>query len=545
MSQTAEKIEKLIQRINLLYGMIIPIIIGIIFGRILNTINPDFFRTSHDATILYYTITVGGALVLLAHYKTAGSLSRRLLGFVYVFYMLSVGALIVFIDPYPTPYYFQIIAALIAVDLVFGEKIQKVATVYFSIILFASYYFTTDEVSAQGLTVTLLYCVGAALVAFLVSRYRRISDQERNLMDKSSKQSQFERQRLLSLVNNMGETVISTNKDCKVVLYNAAALALLDTNQSLNNRSIDNVLPIKDVNGKRAKLSKLIKDSEKGFSSSDYVHEFSANDSMNLYINVAPIKVGYKQDVDDGYIIMIRDITKEKSLEEERDEFISVVSHELRTPAAVAEGYISNAMFAAGQKQNKLSVDDALKEAHEQVLYLANMINDLATLSRAERSDVKIDLVEVDPDSLLREVGEEYAPSAQDKGLIFTVSAAKDTKAIYTSELYLREVLQNFITNAIKYTQKGSIVLHVRSDDKGRAIFSVADTGIGLGKSDKKHIFEKFFRSEDYRTRESSGTGLGLYVTAKLAHKLKATISVDSQLNKGSTFSITVPSLKK
>ena len=86
--------------------------------------------------------------------------------------------------------------------------------------------------------------------------------------------------------------------------------------------------------------------------------------------------------------------------------------------------------------------------------------------------------------------------------------------------------------------------MHVRTNKAGDAVFSVADTGIGLSKADQKRVFDKFFRSEDYRTRESSGTGLGLYVTAKLAHRLGAQIALESELNKGTTFTITVPSLE-
>ena len=129
------------------------------------------------------------------------------------------------------------------------------------------------------------------------------------------------------------------------------------------------------------------------------------------------------------------------------------------------------------------------------------------------------------------------------KNIKLTISVADDIKSIQTAQLYLQEILQNFVTNAIKYTKKGAILVHVRTNAAGDAVFSVADSGIGLSKSDQKRVFDKFFRSEDFRTRESSGTGLGLYVTAKLAHRLNATIDLESELNKGTTFTITVPSL--
>ncbi len=239
----------------------------------------------------------------------------------------------------------------------------------------------------------------------------------------------------------------------------------------------------------------------------------------------------------------MRDITKEKSLEDERDEFISVISHELRTPLAIAEGNLGNAIYITNKNESPRIVSDSLNEAHEQVIFLANMINDLATLSRAERTNVKLELKEIVLTDVIEEINLNYSRSAKDKNLKLAVTCASDTKNIVTSELYLKEILQNFVTNAIKYTAKGTVLIHARSNTKGEAVFSVSDTGIGLSKSDQKRVFEKFFRSEDYRTRESSGTGLGLYVTAKLAHLIHAQITLESELNKGTTFTITIPTL--
>jgi signal transduction histidine kinase len=110
--------------------------------------------------------------------------------------------------------------------------------------------------------------------------------------------------------------------------------------------------------------------------------------------------------------------------------------------------------------------------------------------------------------------------------------------------LYVREVLQNFITNAIKYTEKGSITLGAKPDHGRGAEFSVTDTGIGISRSDQERVYDKFFRSDDFRTRKTNGTGLGLYVTLKLARLLHAELNLESELNKGSTFSILVPNLK-
>lgn len=117
-------------------------------------------------------------------------------------------------------------------------------------------------------------------------------------------------------------------------------------------------------------------------------------------------------------------------------------------------------------------------------------------------------------------------------------------EALMSSRLYVKEILQNFITNAIKYTEEGSVTIGAHQTLKG-VRFEVIDTGIGISKTDKERVFDKFFRSEDFRTRAHNGTGLGLYVTLKLARLLNAEVSLESELNKGSTFIIDIPNIKK
>jgi signal transduction histidine kinase len=239
----------------------------------------------------------------------------------------------------------------------------------------------------------------------------------------------------------------------------------------------------------------------------------------------------------------MRDITHEKSLEEERDEFISVVSHELRTPIAITEGNISNAQFVANKSKADAVIQDALKQAHEQIMFLASMVNDLATLSRAERGKLNVDIEPIDIYALFKDLTASYEPQAKVRKLAFKTDIKGAPHQLKSSKLYVREILQNFITNAIKYTDKGTVTVSAEVAPKG-ITFAVSDTGIGISKSDQEKVFDKFFRSEDFRTRKTNGTGLGLYVTMKLARLIHAEIDLHSELNKGSTFTIFIPDLQ-
>ncbi len=376
-------------------------------------------------------------------------------------------------------------------------------------------------------------------IAIKISQFQQIDQQTLN---KSQAEEGLAHDRILTIVNNLADAILSTDKHGIIQVYNAASLNLLDTNTSLNGSSVDTVVKLFDKDNKPVKLRKAFK-TAKGVISRDDVTTTISGETIRLSLIYSPIRNTNSGDDEeaDGYVIILRDITKQKSLEEERDEFISVVSHELRTPITIAEGTLSNAQVMMSRNDiPKTTLEESVTMAHDQVLFLARMVNDLSTLSRAERgvadATEKIDVAE-----LIHDLYNEYAPQAEAKGLHFNLDLVPQAGSVEASRLYLKELLQNIVTNAIKYTKEGSVTVRVAKQDT-LLTFAIEDTGIGISKSDQAHIFEKFYRSEDYRTRETGGTGLGLYVVSKLSKKLRTTIVMKSRLNHGSVFSFQLPS---
>lgn len=351
----------------------------------------------------------------------------------------------------------------------------------------------------------------------------------------------LEHERLNSLINSMADGVIAIDSKSKVVTYNAAVLALLDRNTSIKGKLLQSVLPLLDKENKPVDVRELIKSTRVPTTNRDYRMRYESDGSIvNIFLSIAPVHLGYGRDSHGGYVILLRDITKEKSLEEERDEFISVASHELRTPMAIAEGNVSNALFVLKKGGDIQEISKALEATHDQILFLTDLVNDLSTLSRAERGRLPVDLEPINVHDLIVEVADSYRSQIEAKGLVLKTDLDPKLELLNSSKLYLKEIIQNFMTNAIKYTSAGQIRL-VANFKRGGVMFEISDSGIGISKSDQAKIFSKFFRSEDYRTRQSSGTGLGLYVTKKLADLIRAQISMESKLNHGSTFSIFVP----
>jgi signal transduction histidine kinase len=341
----------------------------------------------------------------------------------------------------------------------------------------------------------------------------------------------------------MVDGVITVDGHAKIDIYNGAALNILDLNSSMLGKRLGNVCKLSDSNNQSVDIVELVKNTHTAYVSRDYSLMYVDGSKINLYLSIAPVHLGYGKTDKQSYVIVLRDISHEKSLEEERDEFISVVSHELRTPITIAEGSISNAQFVVNKSGGNDMISKALDAAHQQTLFLADMINDLSTLSRAERGKLTTEIESINMHDLLSDLKHNYEKDAAAKGLKMFTELSPHLELLMSSKLYVREVLQNFITNAIKYTDKGHITVGAKPHDKGVIVW-IEDSGIGISKSDQEKIYDKFFRSENYETRKTSGTGLGLYVTMKLAHLLHADITTKSALGKGSKFSIYLPNLR-
>lgn len=353
----------------------------------------------------------------------------------------------------------------------------------------------------------------------------------------------LEHQQLRALINSMADGVIATDEQGKITMYNGAALNILDKNSALDASYIGNALKLIGENDQPIDSTRLIVSTKIQTISRDYRLKYSDDSIINVYLSIAPVKPGYGSVSQGGFVILVRDITKEKSLEDERDEFISVVSHELRTPVTIAEGNLSNAQIIMDRGNDQVKLKETLVQAHDQILFLASLINDLSTLSRAEHGTLDVDYVSINVPQLVQKLVDNYTPSVEKKGLKLFAEVDPTLEVLQSSSLYVREILQNFITNAIKYTEQGHITISVKPANGG-VKFIISDTGIGISKNDQERVFSKFFRSEDFRTRKNSGTGLGLYVTMKLAKMINAQVSLDSTLNQGSSFTIYIPNME-
>jgi len=516
----------------------LAVAIGCMAGQALFT---DYLHVPH-ASYLYAILTI---VVLLTLGQTlVKNPSRDWKIAEQVLYYLVTFISFAFILPLPSPYLIFVILLGLLTFFEFGMTGLNIGLGTLFVGLTARFLQLHGWHHATELSVFLVSYLITAVMTYYAVAFLRIAQEELTQVDRSNAQARNNEQRVASLINNITDGVIAVDHLFRVVIYNAAALDVLDVNIDIKGKKLSQLFHPINAEKQPVDIGELLEATTTPTVNRDLRLAYKDGSISNLFIGIAPIYLGYGKAENNGFTLILRDITREKSLEEERDEFISVVSHELRTPIAIAEGNISNAEFITNKTGDISAVKKTLQEAHNQVIFLSDMINDLSTLSRAERGKLEVEVEAINVHDLLNELGDNYRAEAQSKGLEVHVEPDAKLELLHSSKLYVREILQNFITNAIKYTEKGSVTIAAHPDQRG-VLFTVTDTGIGISKADQERVFDKFFRSEDFRTRKANGTGLGLYVTMKLTRLIHAEIELQSELNKGSTFSIFIPNFEE
>lgn len=495
----------------------------------------------------YFAIGVSVTLILMILLRVFdfASVNSRPRVYLIAYYVLVFFGFVT-LSTAATPYTLGLFLLVFLTNLYYGSRGVIFSIIFFGFASLAKYIYLDLTIGLSyddKLNILVAFLVFVATGSIFIN-IQKVFDWDRQQLHTTSRKAILEGRRLRALINNMTESVLVLDKVCTVRLYNAAALALFDTNTSLEGKTPASFGIFKDDKGNLMTIESMLPTTATPVSRDDIRLWYSDEDTAALSITITQLQTSYShEDEETGYIMTIRDITREKSLEEERNEFISVISHELRTPVTVTEASISNSMLVNKNNGDNEKVGKALTLAHDQSIFLANMLNDLSTFARAEKGMLELNLESFSPGELATQLTTDYSREAQAKQMQIVADVGPDTPpTIASNRLYLREILQNFITNAIKYSDQGTVTIHVAKKDNG-VQYDIIDQGIGISTSDQKKVFDKFFRSEDFRTRSRNGTGLGLYIVKKLAKIINASFALSSEVGKGSTFSIIVPDL--
>ncbi len=240
-----------------------------------------------------------------------------------------------------------------------------------------------------------------------------------------------------------------------------------------------------------------------------------------------------------GAVIVLHDITEIRRLERARRDFIANISHEFKTPLTAIQGFAETLLGGAlDDAQNRRRFLEIMRE---HALRLGRLTDDLLKLAQIEAGQMNRDNQPVAVSQIIDPCMEVARIEAQQKKLLLEADYGADLPLVSGDLRSLQEILQNLLDNALRYTAAGGSIRVKAAVEGSEMVLSVADTGIGIPKAEQERIFERFYRADAARSRESGGTGLGLSIVKHLVEAHGGRIRVESEVGKGSTFYVHLP----
>jgi len=356
-------------------------------------------------------------------------------------------------------------------------------------------------------------------------------ERERSLRDIATEKSKIK-----TIINCMGDGVLVCDQDGCVVLTNPAASRMLMTSEtSLLGNSLSQCHLSSD-------LSKTIEESlqAKDIGYTSVSQELSLGESQEIFLRAHTAQVRNDLGETMGSVTVLQDISHLKELDKMKSEFIAMVTHELRAPIAAVEQQLTvilNKM--AGEVTEKQ--EQLLSRAKERTKGLLDLIKDLLDLSKIEAGKMVQYKEPLALQEVIQRVVDLMKVEAENKKIDLHFTVPAKIPLINADRNSMEGIFTNLISNAIKYTPEGGKVLVKLGEEGGFLKATVSDTGIGIKKEDLSRIFDKFYRVKTTETRQIVGTGLGLSIVKSIVDAHLGSISVESEEEKGTTFTILFP----
>lgn len=328
--------------------------------------------------------------------------------------------------------------------------------------------------------------------------------QERNLRDR--------------LINAMEDGVLSFNMDLEKQLENPMAEKFLD---DISQEDTD-------------VLSKLVNQVMQ--SDETIYHEISTFNKHYVLI-ISPVK-NTTQGQNNGAVAIIRDMSEEKKIDIMKQQFIANVSHELRTPIQMLQGYTE--AILDGIVVEKEDVDEFLNIILDESKRLNRLVNELINVARIDAGETTLNKEMMDISPLLEKNIQNFKQSAIEHKTTLQLDL-QHTKDVAIDYDKIFQVITNLLDNAMRYTKSGDTIKISTYNDSRNLYIQISDTGVGIAKEHINHIFDRFYKVDQARTRGKHGTGLGLFIVKAIIEKHHGEINVESEQGVGTTFTISIP----
>ncbi len=341
-----------------------------------------------------------------------------------------------------------------------------------------------------------------------------------------------EKEKLASILSNMNDGLIATDEKGRVIVINRRAKHILQVNEdttlgmqlsALLGTTPEAVKQI-DVEGNRAAMLEFCHDEDEG----------------PLYVRVTFTTIQSKGRGSAGTIAVLQDVTDQEKLEMSRREFVANVSHELRTPLTTIKSYLE--ALEDGAIEEPQLAEKFVSVARNETERMIRLVTDLLQLSRLDSKQAIINKESTDVEEMLEEVADRFSFQMEQRSIAVDIHVEPQVRDIVLDRDRIDQVLDNLISNAIKYTPEGGhIRIRAARTEAQLLEISVQDNGIGIPKKDLTRIFERFYRVDKARSRSMGGTGLGLSIAREIVKAHGGTIVLESEFGQGTKVTFTLP----
>lgn len=362
-------------------------------------------------------------------------------------------------------------------------------------------------------------------------------------LERSKRRIEEERAKDEAILSCIGDGVFVVDSNLRIVLFNQSASDISGfSKEEVLGKAYDEVLRFVQSETGQPEEGFVRQSLEQGTvqempNHTDLIRK--DGEKVSVADSAAPVLDGKGKII--GCVVVFRDVTHERAIDQAKTEFVSLASHQLRTPLSAINWY-SEMLLAGDAGPITEEQKTYLQEVYHGNQRMVKLVNALLNVSRIDLGTFSVEpaptmITEV-ADSVLAELKPQILARHQHMDVDYDAHIPMmplDPKLI-------RIVLQNLLSNAIKYTpERGKVRLGIMLDGKRHLLITVADTGYGIPRAQKEKIFSKLFRADNVMDKDTEGTGLGLYIVKSIVESNEGTISFKSTENKGTTFSVTLP----
>ena len=335
-----------------------------------------------------------------------------------------------------------------------------------------------------------------------------------------------EKEQLSSILTSMTDAVITFNRDRTILLSNPPAELLLQ--KWFINKGLDSSKPLP------AEIYHIL---EHVLDLEEELEEELEIDGAYYVISISPL---YSGDAVRGAVAVLRDKTEEHRLDKLRSDFIANVSHELRTPISMLQGYseaILDDVVSSDEERNEM-----IRIIYDESQRMGRLVTDLLDLASMESGKMRLYLDEQGINHIFERMTQKFVQRGKEKDIeVLYESEFDDTETVLVDEDRIEQVVTNLVDNAIRHTEPGGHVRVIADRHASTLRIRIQDDGAGIPQEDLTYVFERFYKADKARTRAKGGTGLGLAIASNIVNAHKGRITVDSEVDVGTTFTFYLP----